>query len=233
MEQSQRKIETEMQVVKSLEQSNLALLQGITHEMKTPLMSTKLLLNELQLDDANRTVIGQVNQQMTNLEKLIREILFVTQRKYLASNNMKSAVSRVLDRVITNYDVLLDDKQLTVERTIETEFYMKLDEKMLEKILSNLVSNAIHYTVERTAIKIYVLADRIIIANQFEDKGKINWNRIGEPFMAFGSERGTGLGIYIIKTILINTPYVFTIDHQANNYFTAEISLKSAPCDGK
>jgi signal transduction histidine kinase len=228
LESSQKKIEKEMNLVKELERNNVSLLNGITHEMKTPLMSTKLLIDQLQLESLgtiNQSLVSGIWQQTHNLEQLIQEILFITQRKTFYISERKAPVTPILTKVLANYDVLLEDKEIQVKQVLMSEFHMKLDDKLIEKILSNFLSNAVHYTLEKTTITVQVSDNRLKIMNSISDNQSIDLDDIGKPFVSFGTSGGTGLGLYLIKTMLANSPYQLTVSISEKNIFIAEIYL--------
>lgn len=224
LETSNNKMQQEMLLVKELERANVSLLQGITHEMKTPLMSTKLLIGQLQTQIPNNETIPSVLQQMTNLERLIHEVLFVTQKKYAGKEDKTIFLSTVLQQTLEKYDVLLDDKDIHVDLIIEAEFQMKFDIKLIEKILSNLLSNAIHYTNEHTIIRIVITADSFTMNNPITNVNIINMENIGKPFVSFGPSGGTGLGLYLIKMMLLNYPYELKTHINDSNMFVAKIN---------
>lgn len=234
LEKSQQQILKEMALVQELERTNLSLLQGITHEMKTPIMSTKLLISQLQQEPTNDKLVMSILQQVTNLEQLIKEILFVSQRKQLVVNPKPVLIEPILQRILENYDVLLEDKGLHIEKDIIADFHMRLDEKMIEKVLSNLLSNAIHYTTENATIKISIGENQFAMSNVFVEEKPINLKKIQQPFISFGNYGGTGLGLYIVKTILVDSPYELTLEMKGNEVFIAKINvIKSNPSSRK
>ncbi|ALS36547.1 signal transduction histidine kinase [Enterococcus rotai] len=228
---AQNKLEKEVQLVKKLESNNSALLKGMTHEMKTPLMSTKLLVNQLEnLNQAQNTrdILIEINNQTNNLDQLIREILFISQKNNLSQQSEQSSIE-IINEVIHHYDVLLEDKKLTVCREFINDFFMELDRKIIEKVFSNLISNAINYTLEDSIIFIKVTENSLAIKNKISGHNNIDLQLIGEPFATFSSISGTGLGIYLVETMLANSPYTLTIEIQEEGLFVTKISIAEPP----
>jgi nitrogen-specific signal transduction histidine kinase len=61
--------------------------------------------------------------------------------------------------------------------------------------------------------------------NSISDNQSIDLDDIGKPFVSFGTSGGTGLGLYLIKTMLANSPYQLTVSISEKNIFIAEIYL--------
>jgi len=224
---AQNKLEKEVQLVKKLESNNSALLKGMTHEMKTPLMSTKLLVNQLEnLNQAQdtRDILMEINNQTNSLDQLIREILFISQKNNLSQQSEQSSIE-IINEVIHHYDVLLEDKKLTICCEFKNDFFMELDRKIIEKVFSNLISNAINYTLEDSIIFIKITENSLVIKNKISDHNTIDLQLIGEPFATFSSISGTGLGLYLIETMLANSPYTLTIEIQEEALFVTKISI--------
>ena len=228
---AQNKLEKEVQLVKKLESNNSALLKGMTHEMKTPLMATKLLVNQLEnLNQAENTrdILMEINNQINSLDQLIREILFISQKSNLNQQSEQSSIE-IINEVIHHYDVLLKDKKLTICRTFNHDFFIKLDRKIIEKVFSNLISNAINYTLENSTIFIEVTENSLTIKNKIPNHYTIDLQLIGEPFATFSSISGTGLGIYLVETMLATSPYTLTIEIQEEALFVTKISIAEQP----
>lgn len=222
----QSKLEKEVQLVKKLESNNSALLKGMTHEMKTPLMSTKLLINQLESlnkTKASRDILIELNNQTNSLDQLIREILFISQKSNLNSQSEQSSIN-IIDEVVQNYEILIEDKKITICREFKNDFFMELDTKIIEKVFSNLISNAINYTLESSTIFIEVNGDSLTIKNRISENYIVDVELIGKPFATFDSTSGTGLGIYLVERMLANSAYILTIEVQENMWFVAKIS---------
>ena len=226
LKRTQLNLEKEVQLVKKLETNNSALLKGMTHEMKTPLMSTKLLVNQLEMQnpslDASK-ILAEISHQTNNLDQLIREILFISKKNNFTQNT-KESVTEIIKKVLYNYDVLLVDKKLTIKTEFRDEFFMVLDPKLIEKVYSNLISNAINYAVESSELVISISSEGFSIVNEITEDDRIDFSLIGNPFTTFGSASGTGLGIYLINTMLVNSNYTLSTFIKEKRFFHAKIS---------
>lgn len=226
LKRTQLNLEKEVQLVKKLETNNSALLKGMTHEMKTPLMSTKLLVNQLEMQnpslDASK-ILAEISHQTNNLDQLIREILFISKKNNFTQNT-KESVTEIIKKVLYNYDVLLVDKKLTIKTEFRDEFFMVLDPKLIEKVYSNLISNAINYAVESSELVISISSEGFSIVNEITEDNRIDFSLIGNPFTTFGSASGTGLGIYLINTMLVNSNYTLSTFIKEKRFFHAKIS---------
>ena len=120
-------------------------------------------------------------------------------------------LSNLINDRLTAFEDLFMQKDLTVEQSISPEVYILGDMQLLQKALDNLLGNAAAYSE----------AGNQIIVKLWEENEKVNLtientgahipdeaiSKLFEPFYRIDQSRnrqtgGTGLGLYIVKTIL-------------------------------
>ena len=74
----------------------------------------------------------------------------------------------------------------------------------LNIILSNLISNAVKYSDKNGVVNIGVNNGWLYIENSYEKKEELDINKIFEVNFDLNKENSNGLGLYIIKNILLN-----------------------------
>jgi len=198
-----------------LDQKNNFLL-SITHELKTPLATTKLQLQTLkkhQLSINKQLELIEVAINESNrLNALIDNVLLATrmqQNDYVISKentNLSEFISTVLN---ANYKREIDSNGLKLD--IEQAVYYKIDKIAFPSIITNLVDNAFKYSNEVIDVRITLKKNGNTVVLNVMDKGiGINDNEKEQIFNQFyrsGSEnirrtKGTGLGLFIVKYLV-------------------------------
>lgn len=220
---TQRDIAREIQAVQRLEKEKRALLDGFTHELKTPIMTTQLLLTNLLTDnltEEQQEIVISANKELLKLHYLTRDVIFVFHYKQKNENNHVS-VEKILNQTIENYEVLWKDKQMTIDWQVQEDFVIKYSQKLAEKIFSNLIANAVVHSPKSEPIYIIITKTSVEITNTVQgDLPPLS--EIKQPFTSFGENSGTGLGLYLVEMMLKDSNYDFVIEKQ-NHTFTLRI----------
>lgn len=198
-----------------MEQKNNFLL-SITHELKTPLTTTKLQLQTLKKHqlppDKQLAIIDLAIQENERLNVLIDNVL-------LATRLQQSSFSMALEKTdLTAFiqEVIARTYKQELERgLIKTNFepalYLPVDKIAFPSIVLNLVDNAMKYSPEQPEVLLQLKKAGTIVVFSIADKGVgISDNEKGEIFNQFyrsGSEevrktKGTGLGLFIVKFLV-------------------------------
>lgn len=223
---SQRHTVEQIDCIKQLEQEKKMLLEGFTHEMKTPIMASQLLVTNLSrsnLDDYQLSTVAKTKTELKKLDRLTKEILFIFHNKDKQTYGQLSILN-ILEQIITDYEVLWKDKELNFVFQIEQDMNFFYNKKLTKKIFTNLVSNAIFHSKLKSDIVIILRESSVTISNSFSNNDRIDPNQIVQPFYSSGTNAGTGLGLYMVKTALSNSNY--KCDITCRNTFEITISKK-------
>lgn len=174
-----------------LEKIKYDFFKGASHELKTPLASLKIILENMKYNVGkykNRDVyIDDCIDLVDHLTKSIQQILSVYSIENLKDNEEIVCIKNELSRVLQKYDVLIHQKGLRIQNDVKDET-MYIGKTALNIILSNLISNAINYTYEKGMIQIGIEQDYFYIQNKQDPT---------QP-------KGNGLGLYIVRNLLDN-----------------------------
>ncbi|MFM7023599.1 MAG: sensor histidine kinase [Flavobacteriales bacterium] len=193
-------------------------LMAITHELKTPIASIKLLwqtiasrkLEEGQVKDlANKGVenADRLNQMVENilLVTKIEEQLFILHKE---KTSLKKIITDVLQR---NQGGFLKNHRFTFMHNSDGEFMMMGDEIGLSSIIVNLLENAAKYSDAGSEIIITLKNKENQILLSISDEGEgipdVEKKNIFQKFYRIGNEntrknKGTGLGLFIVKNLV-------------------------------
>jgi two-component system phosphate regulon sensor histidine kinase PhoR len=191
-------------------------LLSVTHEFKSPLASVKLNLQTLLRRDLERS----------KQEQLLRRALSETDRINMLVENALLA-ARFENRSYELYNEELDFSALTREiyndyqshqdgkhnltDNIKEGIYIRGDRFALHSVINNLLENAEKYSPEETTVNVSLSTSGADVLLSISDEGAgIPQNeklRVFQKFYRLGNEdtrrtKGTGLGLYIVSTIV-------------------------------
>ena len=174
-----------------LEKIKYDFFKGASHELKTPLASLKIILENMKYNVGkykNRDVyIDDCIDLVDLLTKNIQQILSVYSIENLKDDEEVVCIKDELSSVLQKYDVLIHQKELHIQNDLQDET-MYIGKRALHMILSNLIGNAINYTHEKDTIYIGIEQDWFYIQNKYDPS---------QP-------KGNGLGLYIVRNLLDN-----------------------------
>lgn len=199
--------------IKSNKKLNNFLL-SITHELKTPIASLKLInrtLTKKNLPDSHRSNLLDTAFEETNrLESLVNNILTVTQMDNDYNYNFeKIELSEILEQRVNRFRKIYSEFKLLLSSS-QKDVTIDADYESIIKLIDNLIDNAIKYSGDSRSITIELNRNHDYTTLQVKDNGiGIEDNekkRILDKFYRIGDEetrssKGTGLGLFIVKEI--------------------------------
>ncbi|MHC5268767.1 ATP-binding protein [Enterococcus sp. LJL98] len=206
-------LEDKVRILGEVEEEKIQFLRGASHELKTPLTSLSILLENMQLNIGpykNREVYLDKSLEMVRqLSEMLQTMLESSQLTTLPlTESPLTNIATILQTTIGDYEILAKSKQIDLQVTIETRTLMyPIPAKELSKVFSNLLSNSIHYTKAGETVNIQLTERTFSIENTGVTFSEETLQRLFQPYYRpdFSREKhagGTGLGLYIVKTIL-------------------------------
>ncbi len=191
-------------------------LLSITHELKTPIASLKLYLQTLLKRTLNPSkqeeILNRSVKDADRLNALVENILLATKidDNGLPLNPERINLSEMMEKV--TLDMLESSgKTVDVEFFIEPEVYFQGDKDAFYSILINLIGNALKYSPEKSSICVTLVQKGKETALSISDEGPgvsmDETEKIFDKFYRSGNEetrsqKGTGLGLYIVKKLV-------------------------------
>lgn len=206
---------------KQLEEMKLDFVSIAAHELRTPLTSLKGYLYVFirdylkSMDEKQATILQRLNISTQKLIALVEALLSISkiERGTLTVNlqpvdwisNVEAAISEIMPQV--------KDKRLELTLDLPSSILprVNVDSFRINEVLSNLLSNAINYTPAGGKIRVEVQLKEDEIITHISDTGRgIPKEALSHLFTKFfrvsGSleqgSKGTGLGLYIAKSIV-------------------------------
>jgi len=226
-----------------LQEQKKNFLLSVTHELKSPLASIKILLQTIQKRNLTREqALDFIDKSLLDIERLddmVENMLLASKidnRSYTfpkAEFNLSVLVDSIVNRLqITKCDC----NQQIIEAEIEPKIEITGDKFALTSVVTNLVENAIKYSspCEAVAVKLFSKEGKIHL--QVADHGigiaDNEKSRIFDRFYRVGSEdtrntKGTGLGLFIVKQVLDKHEATIRVkdNRPAGSIFEVEFAL--------
>lgn len=210
-----------------LERLKYDFLKGASHELKTPLASLKIILENMKYNIGkykNRDLyISDCIDIVDGLTHNISQILSVSSLDNLKDDEEVLCIGDILVPVLDKYELLANQKNIRIENFLGDET-IYIGKRALRIILSNLVSNAVKYTEESGLIKIGVEDAWFYIENSYTSNKPLDMDKVFDVKFDLKKENSNGLGLYIVSNLLNN----YKIGHkvlQGQSSFVFKIDL--------
>ena len=254
--QSIENVEKKNQEILKLEKLKYDFLKGASHELKTPLASLKIILENMQYNIGKYKdrdlYIGECIATVDSLSQNISQILSVSSLENLKEDEENLEIRTVLLPVLEKYEILMQQKKLHLRNSLAEE-KLYIGKPALKIILSNLLSNAVKYTEEGGSISLYAKEDWFYVENSVHPSyglkqekhyfEKMEANREHSKGTAFDTEKrysmsfdfnkenSNGLGLYIVSTLLNNykIPYE-SLEQDGKFVFRIKLLRKEGIC---
>lgn len=189
-------------------QSNFLL--SVTHELKTPLASTKLYLQTLLKRDftpeKREEMLQKAIIENQRLEEIVESILMATRLESRTFKLHREPINlnEMIESMVKNYNIIAGKNWLVFENSESIQ--IEADTFMIKTILRNLIENAFKYAKDSEHLIIFLKRDQNRVKFGTCDTGPgIESELQKEVFKKFvrieneetRSQKGTGLGLFI------------------------------------
>ncbi|NBJ95527.1 sensor histidine kinase [Parablautia muri] len=217
LQEANQKLQADIDMERRLEKQRVEFFAAASHELKTPITIIKGqlqgMLYQVGRYKDRETYLAQSLEITDTLGKMVQELLTISRLDtpgYTCKKSNLNLSNFIIDRV-TAFEDLFMQKDLTVEQSISPEVYILGDMQLLQKALDNLLGNAAAYSGAGNQVLIKLWKETETTTFTIENTGAHipdeAISRLFEPFYRVDQSRnkqtgGTGLGLYIVKTIL-------------------------------
>jgi two-component system sensor histidine kinase KdpD len=211
--------EEERQRLSILEDSDRlksALLNAVSHDLRTPLASIKASATSLLLTDASWTMdegkqfLQAIDSEADRLNRLVGNLLDLSRIEAGALRPVLDwfELQEVVDRVEPHLRSLATDRSLTLD-VCDGSVPVQIDLLRIEELLMNLVENAVRYTPTDAPIEMLVSSETADLTIAVIDHGPgipaRQRQRVFDNFFRLRDHddrgRGTGLGLAICRGV--------------------------------
>ena len=220
LEQTTTKLQQANELLKIADQQKDDFLSTVTHEIRTPLTSIRVLSEILQTnpdleEDQKNHFLTTVIKETDRLTRLVNEVLdlerFESGRYLLTITSLR--LEEVVEESLNSLEQLANEKSVQIQRNIDPGLpAIEGDHDRLVQVFINLISNAIKFCYpEIGIIRIKVRLEYPIIKVQIIDNGSgidpMFHELIFDKFyqttdQSIRKPKGSGLGLAITKKII-------------------------------
>lgn len=202
--------------IREYEQRQRRFISTSSHELKTPLATIQLILENLpylrEHAEQHAEYITDLQAQIDRMKKIVQGMLNVYK---LADKQLELSplnLDDIRSHAEKQFQHLTASKRIKLAFEGDRQIALVVDRDSFFEGLNNLISNAIHYSPQQTTVRISIsrrASDRICCAVCDQGKGIADKDvpYIFEPFYraneAIGwNEAGSGLGLAIVKQMV-------------------------------
>ena len=217
LQEANQKLQADIDMERRLEKQRVEFFAAASHELKTPITIIKGqlqgMLYQVGRYKDRETYLAQSLEITDTLGKMVQELLTISRLDtpgYTCKKSNLNLSNLIIDRV-TAFEDLFMQKDLTATQSISPEIYILGDMQLLQKALDNLLGNAAAYSGAGNQVLIKLWKETETTTLTIENTGAHipdeAISKLFEPFYRVDQSRnrqtgGTGLGLYIVKTIL-------------------------------
>lgn len=205
--------------MKVLDESRQEFVSNVSHELKTPITSMKVLADSLIVQEdvpaeLYKEFMTDIADEIDRENKIINDLLsLVRMDKTAADLNIESvSINELIELILKRLRPIAAQKDIDVIYESVREVTAEVDEVKLTLAISNLVENAIKYNEEHGYVKVSLDADHQFFTIVVEDNGmgipEDSKEHIFERFYRVDKSHsskidGTGLGLAITRSAIL------------------------------
>ena len=205
--------------MKVLDESRQEFVSNVSHELKTPITSMKVLADSLiaQEDvptELYKEFMTDIADEIDRENKIINDLLSLVKMDKTAANlNIETVnINELIELILKRLRPIAGQKDIDVIYESNRDVSAEVDEVKLTLAISNLVENAIKYNEEHGYVKVTLDADHRFFTIVVEDNGmgipEESKEHIFERFYRVDKSHsrkigGTGLGLSITRSAIL------------------------------
>ena len=206
-------LEVKNEEIIKLEKLKFDFFRGASHELKTPLASLKIILENMKYNIGkykNRdSYIDNCIEIVNGLAQNISQILSVSSLDHLSDDEEEMVIKEILQEVLDKYELMAAQRSVSINNRLGDE-KIYIGKSALKVILSNVVGNAVKYSDTGGIIDIGSDNGWMYIDNTYDDAENLDCERLFEVNFDVGKDNSNGLGLYIVRNILLS----YGIEHK-------------------
>ena len=208
-------LEQQKQENLKLEQMKVEFLRGASHELKTPLASLKIILENMRdkigrYKDRDRYLSVSLDI-VDEMNQIVLEILSLSSVQELAGDKEWIQLDQVVEQILDQYKVLAQSRALTIDNQIPAKpIYM--DPAILKLVLSNVISNAVKHSDAGGEIQLRLEeGTHLAIENTSQEMVET----VELPMTASRQKKEGGLGLFVVQHLLDHEELAYQFDKTA------------------
>ena len=216
------------------------LVQDVSHELRTPLTALKgkqeVALNRRRSPEEYEEILSVNLEEINKMNALVEGLLVLAQLDRIEHELkiQKVSLTGLIRKVLESAQPLADDKGIKLTLLSSDEVTIDADGSQIGRAIANIVDNAVKYTSQSGQVAVRVVKKEASAEITVNDTGigivKDDLPRIFDRFYRAEKSRtspGFGLGLSIVKAIVLAHKGTIKVDSEPNQGSTFIISLPS------
>lgn len=211
-------------------------LADISHQLKTPLTSIRIMLDNINDNpDMSKEIrddfILEISKQIDWISSLVVSLLKIAKfdAGTIKMENEKINAKELINDVIDNLAILVELKEIEIVTNIDEKATFIADYKWQKEALTNILKNSIEHSNQASKIIITVENSSVFLKIKLQDYGqgidKKDLKHIFERFYKAknSSEESIGIGLALSKAIIEKNNGYIKVDSELDKGTTFEI----------
>ena len=211
------------EAILQFEKMKVEFLRGASHELKTPLASLKILIENMKENIGRYKdrdhYLGVALGIVDDLSHHVLQILSLSSVQELREEKEEIDLLQMTETLVKDYALLAKDRGLELENSL-TDQQAYLNPSVMKLILSNLISNAIKHSIPGGLVRIGEREGYLFIENSCSPEEQ---EKLSQSFSGTASRKakGSGMGLFVVKSLLEHEkiPYHFEMQDQHLTFF--------------
>jgi two-component system, OmpR family, sensor histidine kinase KdpD len=230
----------EVDALADIDAVRTALLQAVSHDLRTPLATIKAMVSGLQARDVAWTpaevadALAAINEETDRLNRIVGNLLDASrmQSGALAVDTRPTAIEEPVAAALASIDAPSDRVQIELSDDLPLVI---ADPVLLERSIANLVANALHHSPPAAIVRVDAGTVDGSLHVRIIDRGPgipvAERERVRAPFQRLGDasiEGNVGLGMAIAHGFIVAMHGDLALDDTPGGGLTATIVLPIA-----
>ena len=211
------------EAILQLEKMKVEFLRGASHELKTPLASLKILIENMK-ENVGRYkdrdhYLGVALGIVDDLSHHVLQILSLSSVQELRDEKEEVDLLQMAQSLVKDYALLAKERKVQIDISL-THQQADINPSVMKLILSNLISNAIKHSTPGGLVRIGEREGELFIENSCSSEEQ---EKLAQSFSDNASRKakGSGMGIFVVKSLLEHEklPYHFEMQDDRLTFF--------------
>ncbi|WP_247951493.1 HAMP domain-containing sensor histidine kinase [Streptococcus oralis] len=204
------------EAILQLEKMKVEFLRGASHELKTPLASLKILIENMKENIGRYKdrdhYLGVALGIVDDLSHHVLQILSLSSVQELRDEKEEVDLLQMTQSLVNDYALLAKERELQVDISL-TRQQAYINPSVMKLILSNLISNAIKHSTPGGLVHIGEREGELFIENSCSPEEQ---EKLAQSFSDNASRKakGSGMGIFVVKSLLEHEKLPYRFERQ-------------------
>ncbi|WP_288203509.1 sensor histidine kinase VncS [uncultured Streptococcus sp.] len=192
------------EAILQLEKMKVEFLRGASHELKTPLASLKILIENMKENIGRYKdrdhYLGVALGIVDDLSHHVLQILSLSSVQEIREEKEEVDLLQMAQSLVKDYALLAKERKLHVDISL-TNQQAYINPSVMKLILSNLISNAIKHSTLGGLVRIGEREGELFIENSCSPEEQ---EKLAQSFSENASRKakGSGMGLFVVKSLL-------------------------------